>query len=77
MLRFSNRCRKRLLDPGVGLTEAIKVKDKVIRVTRFASEELDELELTIYRQLQKEVSEGIRDTPAWSTDPSKGKDRIS
>jgi hypothetical protein len=54
MLRFSNRSRKRLRDPGAGLTEAIKVKDKVIRVGRFASEELDEAELTIYRQLQKE-----------------------
>jgi hypothetical protein len=54
MLRFSNRSRKRLRDPGAGLTEAIKVKDKVIRVARFASEELDEAELTIYRQLQKE-----------------------
>jgi hypothetical protein len=54
MFRFSNRSHKRTRYPGVGLTEAIKVKDKVIRVARFASEELDEAELTIYRQLQKE-----------------------
>jgi hypothetical protein len=54
MLRFSNRCRKRTRGPGLGLTEAIKVGDKVIKIARFSSEELDEAELTIYRQLQKE-----------------------
>jgi hypothetical protein len=43
-----------LRDPGLGLTEKIKARGKVIKIARMSGEELDEAELTIYRQLQME-----------------------
>ncbi len=65
MMRFSNRCRKRTRDPGLGFTEKIQIKDynkgkskrkphKDIIIARISGEELGEAELRIYRQLQKE-----------------------
>jgi hypothetical protein len=64
-MRFSNRCRKRIRDPGLGFTEKIQIKDynkdkskrkppKDITIARLSGEELAEAELRIYRQLQKE-----------------------
>ena len=64
-MRFSNRCRKRIRDPGLGFTEKIQIKDynkdkskrkppKTITIARLSGEELAEAELRIYRQLQKE-----------------------
>ena len=52
IMRFSNRCRKRIRDPGLGFTEKIQTKD--ITIARLSGEELAEAELRIYRQLQKE-----------------------
>ena len=65
IMRFSNRCRKRIRDPGLGFTEKIQIKDynkdkskrkppKTITIARLSGEELAEAELRIYRQLQKE-----------------------
>jgi hypothetical protein len=65
IMRFSNRCRKRIRDPGLGFTEKIQIKDynkdkskrkppKDITIARLSGEELAEAELRIYRQLQKE-----------------------
>ncbi len=65
IMRFSNRCRKRTRDPGLGLTEKIQIKDynkdkskrkppKDITIARLSGEELGEVELRIYIQLQIE-----------------------
>jgi hypothetical protein len=62
-MRFSNRCRKRTRDPGLGFTEKIQIKDynkdkskrkppKDITIARLSGEELGEAKLRIYRQLK-------------------------
>ena len=61
IFRFIYRCRKKKRDPGMGLTEVIKIKDynkdkslrkphKEATIAKMSGEELDEAELFSYRQ---------------------------
>lgn len=49
--RIIRRSQGKLRPSGPELMESIKVDEKVIRITRLSREELDEVELSIYRQL--------------------------
>jgi len=52
--RFLSRSQGKLRPPGPELKESIKANGNAIQITRLSREELDEAELTIYRQLQRE-----------------------
>ena len=51
---FLSRSQGKLRPPGTERMESINANGKVIRITRLSREELDEAELTIYRQFQRE-----------------------
>jgi len=54
ILRILNRIKKKTRDPGIGLKEIITVAGKEITIDKMAGEELDEAELAICRQLQRD-----------------------
>ncbi|XP_045023784.1 uncharacterized protein LOC123468396 [Daphnia magna] len=78
VLRALNRMKKRTRDPGLELKEVITVAGKEITIDKIVTEELNEAELAICRQLQIErYPKAFPDTPARTADSPKGENSIA